>query len=405
MVSALPRFVKSNHVGPAGIGARGNAFHSATPRRRGTEVRLSVLPLAFIALLAVQSAGAATYPMTIPFGRSWPYSIAVDSARGIAYFDASSGDYPPTGFLFGVLNVTTHSVAATLPLDVLPGPMALDQASGEVFVAGGESIEVFNGTNAVRMLDTSGHEILDIAIGGLSSDIFFTSGTGVFAMDPVTSALVESAALPKGPDSILPDPANGMIYVSEYLSGEIAVLNASTLALVTNVVLPSCCASHMALDPRTQTIYASTGSNLVDVVNAENDKFVRSIQVAPSAQNSTGPIAVDVATGRVYVGSSPGGSIVELDGSTGAVMGEFEVQSQVAGLAVDGASHELYVTNYHQITVFDIGASGSSFQPLIALAAAMCAVGVLSVYVLLKRRDERERVKVQPAGSGGQAGR
>ena len=373
----------------------GGHFSMQLPCRRRIRLRQGVLPLILITLLTVPSAGAATYPITIPFGRSWPYSIVIDSSRGIAFFDASSGDYPPTGFLFGVLNLTSHSVMRTLPLNVVPGPMALDEATGEVFVAGGGSIEVFNSTGSVGMLKTPGLQIVDMTFdSAVSPYIFFTSGNGVFALDPADPGLVKNVTLPEGPGSVLLDPANGLLYVSEYLSGQIAVLDASTMAPRATVRLPSCCASQMALDSKTQTIYASTGTNLVDVVNAATNEFERNVKVAPSSLNSTGPIAVDDLSGRAYVVSSPGGTIVEIDGSNGAVLRHLEVQSQAAGLAVDSGAHELYATNYHQITVFDTGGA-RSYRLLIGLAAVVGGVGVLAVYLLLRRKDERERARVQ----------
>ncbi|MDG7006749.1 MAG: hypothetical protein JRN06_00735 [Nitrososphaerota archaeon] len=355
-------------------------------------MRKALPAIVVLALVLAHSAAAATYPISISYGRSWPLSIAVDSARGLVYVDSTSGENPPVGYTFGVINATTHSLIRAIPLDEVSGPIAIDQATGEVYVAGSgnSSVEVFNATNAVRILPTSGHPILEMTYDwSVSPYIYFTSGNYVFALDPGSSELVRNATVPNGPYWPLLDPANGMLYVSEYLSGKIAVLRASTLTPVSTIALPSCCASAMAVNPKTQTLFASTGTNAVDMINAATNEFEKSIEVTQSSQNSTGPIAVDSETNRVYVGSSPGGSILELDASTGAVVGEFLVQSQVAGLAVDMKAHELYATNYHQITVFDAARAGS-FEPF-GLAMIAGAVVVITVGVLLRRRYERGR--------------
>ena len=367
-------------------------------------MKKALLAVAVLLLLTSQSAGGASYPISISYGRSWPLSIAVDSARGLVYVDSTSGENPPVGFTFGVINATSHSLIRSIPLDEIPGPVAFDQESGVAYVGGNISIQAFNATSAIKMVDTSGHQILGMTFDSSASpDIFFTSGSGVFALDPVSSEIVRNATVPNGPYWPVLDPDNGMLYVSEYISGGIAVLNASTLALVTTIALPSCCAAQMALDASTQTLYASTGRNSVYMVDAATDVFVKSAQVAQSSQNSTGPIAVDNVTDRVYVGSSPGGSILELDGSTGAVVGTFLVQSQVAGLAVDTKTQELYATNYHQVTVFD-ATKTRSFRLLFGLVlVAVAAVVVIAVFVLLRRRDERERMRVQSGYSSGPA--
>ena len=358
-----------------------------------------------LSLLLCQSAAAASYPVTILYGRSWPLSIAVDSARGLVYVDSTSGENPPVGFTFGVINATSHSLVRVFPLDEYPGPIAINQATGDVYVAGAgnDSIDVFNATAAVGVLGTSGHQILGMTYdGSVSSDIFFTSGNSVFALDPASSELVRNVTVAGGPYWPLLDPANGMLYVSEYLTPEIAVLSPFTLAVVSTITLPSCCAAQMAVNTRTQTLYASTGTNAVYMVNAATGQFEKSVLVTSSSQNSTGPIAVDNETNRVYVGSSPGGSIIELDGSTGAVVGKFTVESQVVGVAVDTKTQELYATNYHQLTVFDAARTRSFRALLVGLAIVAVGVVVIAVYVLLKRRSDRERTGVQSGYSASQ---
>jgi DNA-binding beta-propeller fold protein YncE len=359
-------------------------------------MRKALLAIVILALLLSQSAAAASYPITISYGRSWPFSIAVDSARGLVYVDSTSGENPPVGYTFGVINATSHSLIRAIPLDEIPGPVVLDQATGEVYVAGNYSIEAFNSTNAIGMLDTAGHQILGMTYdGSVSPDIFFTSGNSVFALDPGSSKLVRNATVPNGPYWPVLDPANGDLYVSEYLSGEIAVLSASTLALLATIALPTCCAAEMVVNPKTQTLYASTGTNAVDMINVATGEFEKGVQVTQSSQNSTGPIALDNETNRVYVGTSPGGSIIELDGSSGAVVGRFLVQSQVVGLGVDPRTQELYATNYHQVTVFDAARTRSYRLLIVGLAIVIGAAGLIIVYVLLKRKDERERMRVQ----------
>ena len=364
-------------------------------------MRMALLAVAVLALLLSQSAAAAAYPASISYGRSWPLSIAVDSARGLIYVDSTSGENPPVGYTFGVINATSHSLVRTMPLGEVPGPIAFDQATGDVYVAGSgnSSIEVFNATRAIGFLETSGHPVLGMTYDGrVSPDIFFTSGDGVFALDPGSSKLVRSATLTDGPYSPVLDPADGLLYVSEYRSGKIAVLNASTLELVSTIALPSCCASKMAINPETQTLYASTGANTVDIVDLATARSEKSVPVAQSRQNATGPIAVDTETGRVFVGSAPGGSIVELDGSTGAVVGKLLVQSEVAGLAVDTRTQELYATNYHQVTVFDAAGTGS-FPLFFGLAPVAVAGAVVAAY-LLSRRGGAGRAVARQRSSG-----
>ncbi len=354
-----------------------------------------LVALMFLALLAAQPASAATYPITIQYGRSWPLSVVVDSARGVAYVDGTSGEYPPTGFTFGVVNVTSHQLTKVLPLEEIPGPMAIDEANGDVYIAGNQSIAVFYAGNQSfgRELDVR-RPILDIAFdGNVSGDIFFTSGNAVFALDPEDGAVVANATVANGAGGMALDQSNGRLYVAEYPSGPIAVFQASTLAPAGTIALPGCCVSQLALDSMSQVIYASTGTNYVDMINAATAAFVKSVQVAPSSQNSTNSIVVDSKTGRVYVTSTPGESILELDGTNGAVTRTLSASSVVAGLALDMKTNELYATNYHQITVFDVSRSGT-FLLLLVGGGAVAAIAAIAVYAFVKRRNSRERMKI-----------
>jgi DNA-binding beta-propeller fold protein YncE len=369
-------------------------------------MRFKLGALVMMALLLAQPAAAATYPVTIPFGRSWPFSIVVDSARGFAYIDATSGDYPPTGFSFGVINATSHALVKVLGLGEVPGPMALDQTTGNVYVAGLNSIAVFDGKNQAfdPPIDV-GRPILSIAHdGSVSPDIFVTSGNQVLAIDPGTGTSVWNATLENSAGGLALDPANGRLFVSQYPSGAISVFQASDLSPVGKITLPSCCASQFALDPRTQTLYATSGTNGVFIINAVKDAFEKTVQVAPFAQNETNVIVADNDTGRVYVSVSPGGTIVELNGASGAVVGSLKVGSQPVGLAIDTKTHELYATNYHQITVFD-ASRARPFLLLLVLGGAVVAVGIAVVVLVIRRSEARERMKIQEAASRGEEAR
>ena len=322
-------------------------------------------------------------------------AIVADSARGLVYFDATSGVYPPTGFSFGIINVSTHQVIKVLPLDVNSGAMALDQENGNVFVAGNTTIAVYDEANQTfaRQIDV-GKPILSMDYdSSVSTDLYITSGYHVFAIDPQTGEVVRNATFANSVDGIVLDSSNGRLYVGQYPQGGISVLEASSLAPVGSIELPGCCALQSALDDRTQMLYAVTGTNNVYAVNTETDSFVKSFQVTSSDQNSTNAIAVDNMTGRLYVASSPGGSILEMD-TTGDVVQHFQVQSQVAALAIDTETQELYASNYHSITVYDASRT-RTFLVAIFIGVAAAAIGAIFVYLFIRRREERERMEVQ----------
>jgi DNA-binding beta-propeller fold protein YncE len=277
--------------------------------------------------------------------------------------------------------------------------MALDQETGDVYVAGNTTIAVFDAADQtfVRQFDV-GKPILSMAFdSSVSPDLFITSGHQVFAVNPRDGEVVGNSTFANSVDGLVLDPSNGRLYVGQYPQGGISVLEATSLESIGTIGLPGCCALQFALDDRTQMLYAATGNNYVYAVNAGTDTFVNSFQVTSSSQNSTNEIAVDNMTGRVYVASSPGGSILELN-AVGDVVQHYQVQSQVAGLAVDTKTQELYATNYHEITVYD-AAVGRTFLIAIIIAVAVVIAGGILVYIFMKRREGKERMEVQ-SGAG-----
>jgi DNA-binding beta-propeller fold protein YncE len=355
------------------------------------------LSLLLVCVLLSQTAYATTYPLNITPGRSWPLSVVVDSSRGLVYFDATSGEYPPSGFSFGIINATTHDVIKILPLDVYPGAMVLDQANGDVYVAGSTSIAVFDEGNQSFIHDLPlGHPIRSMAFdSSVSPYLYVTSGDSLLSVNPNTGAILGNSSFSNDLDGVQIDPSNGRVFVGQYPENEISVLNASNLAVLGTITLPGCCALQFALDERSQSLYAATGTNFVYLINAGTDTFAKSLEISPSIQNSTNAIAVDGLTGGVFVASSPGGSIVELDGANGGITHILKVDSQVAGLALDTKTQELYATNYHQLTVFDANRS-RDFLVALVVGGAVVALGAGLAYVIIRRRAMKDGAEKEP---------
>ena len=353
--------------------------------------------LTILALLCLPASYAQSGPVTIVYGRSWPRSIVIDSARGVAYIDGMSGDYPPTGFSFGIINTTSHTLEpSVLGLNVTPGEMALDPASGDVYVAGtnvagANSIEVFNGTTqSFTRLMNVGIPIRYILFDSVTGDLFLTANNAVYQFDPGTGTMLRNATVGTLPEGMAIDASAGELYVADYLSCSVVVLRTASLESVTTIHLPTpCYPSQMALDQQTRSLYIASGSNTVDVVNTVGNTFERSITVAADSTNATFAIALQEGTGNVFTLTEPGTTITQIDGSTGSVVGRFRLTSAADEMAVDQATGELYVSVYHDVMVFEPLHSQSWLTlPVVAgLAAAALAVMTLSL-VLIRRRSK-----------------
>ena len=80
--------------------------------------------------------------------------------------------------------------------------------------------------------------------------------------------------------------------------------------------------------------------------------MIGGIRVAQSRLNGTYALAVDQLRDRLFVATEPGTLVTELNTVTGAVVATFGVDLAAYEMAVDQTTGRLYVTNYHQVTVF-----------------------------------------------------
>jgi DNA-binding beta-propeller fold protein YncE len=348
--------------------------------------------LAVLTLLCSPASSAQAGPVTIDYGRSWSRSIVIDSARGVAYVDGVSGEYPPTGYSFGIINTSTHTLERVLGLNVTAGEMALDPATGNVYVAGEDSIEVFQeSTQSFTRVMKVGVPIMYILSDNALGELFVTAKGAVYEFDPVSGRVLRNATVGVAAEGMAIDASTGDLYVADYLSCKMAVLKATSLSLVASVDLPApCYPSQIAFDGQTGYLYVASGSNSVDVINTADNKFERSITVSADSSNSTFAIAVDERSGSVFVLSEPGTTITQLDGSTGYVVGSFRLTSVAYEMTVDQTTGELYVSVYHQVEVFE-PLQNQSWAPFPVAVEAIALIAVLAAlaFVLLRRRPRQ----------------
>jgi DNA-binding beta-propeller fold protein YncE len=337
-----------------------------------------------IVLVASPKVIAAGGETNLTFGRSWPLSVAIDSRRGVAYVDAESGDYPPTGFTFGIINSASGTVEKTLGFPAVPGRIAIDEATGTVYVGSGESINVFDPkTNSFGIPLKVGQPIFDLTFDNISGDLLLTSGNMVYKLDPSTGSITASAKAGASAEGLAIDWVRGEIYVADYLSASVSVLRESDLAPVATIALPSpSYPSELAIDRARGEVYVTTDENSILVLGLATKNVLRTIPLGAGGITASSAISLDERDGLAFVSSNPGSSIVEVDESNGEIVSKFAVNSTVYEMAFDQATGRLFATNYHQVTIIT-PASPSAHSPLtvaVVVGVAICIAAVAVVY-------------------------
>jgi YVTN family beta-propeller protein len=227
-------------------------------------------------------------------------------------------------------------VAPVVVVGGFPTGIAFDQASGTIYVSGGD-------VNALTVINTR------TCNATLRSGCSSTRRTGTDGGDPIGVAV---------------DEATHTVYAVNSNSNTVAVINAATC----NAVYSTGCTAKpplihvgngpefLAIDPVTDTIYvANTGSGTVSVINgatcnASDTSGCEKSPATATAGSGAFPIAVDPATNTVYVGLNNGvavinGATCDAADTSGCAHTPAEISANApAGIAVDDVHHTVYIS-------------------------------------------------------------
>ena len=223
---------------------------------------------------------------------------------------------------------------------------------GDVIVIAGAGIAGYNGTFAVLPI----------------------SGTTIQYVDPVSGlapSLGGTASLPAQP-VFLASAQNDAMYVANYNSSSVAVINTS-LNAVTNSALVGQHPVALAETPNGNKLYvANQGSNAVSSLNT----------VDMSQNTVTGIVGITPVwlvsrsdSQKVYVLTQGDGQLVTIDTATDTVVGNLPVGAGANFIFYDPHLNRLYVTNPSTSMVYVFSATGGANDTPIQLSAISMTAG------------------------------
>ena len=272
-----------------------------------------------------------------------PFWIAVDQAAHTAY-TANNTDSTVSVINTAFCNGRRHSGCgqrtSAVPVGFRPWALTIDQALQTVFVINNQD-------------DTMS------AINSLTCDAAHRAGCG---HRPATSQVG------KGPQAVITDPATGTLYAANFTDNTVSVINPArcNAARTGGCRHPAPTAEvgagpdGLAVDRATSTVYvANSGNDTVSVINTATCNARRGTGCArPAATIHAGPgpagIAVDQATGTIYVADAGGNTVSVINAATcnarrhtgcGQTPATVTVGTSPFGIAVDQATDSVYVTS------------------------------------------------------------
>src|SRR5919109_975059 len=166
-----------------------------------------------------------------------------------------------------------------------------------------------------------------------------------------------------GPENIAVNPTTNTIYVGNYNSSTVSVIDGKTKSVVDSIPLGDAdsdvangVAYDVAVNPTTNTIYvADYNSGTISVIDGTTKSVMGSIRAADAVND----VAVNPNTNTIYVASSAmalgtlygeNGTISVIDGTTNS-MERIDVGGDPKNVAVNPNNNTIYVTDYNSSIV------------------------------------------------------
>jgi YVTN family beta-propeller protein len=312
---------------------------------------------------------------------NFPACVGIDSGNGSVYVGNE-------GTVNADSNLTVISGSTTVAgIDLVEYPTSLTAApNGDVYsidYGGQDAAIISESTNLVTgIVPVAAPEPTDSAYDTATGDLFITSEpTG--AVTVVTAAGVPVTVLNLGFGSygVAYDPSNGYVYVSNYYSGNITVIDGATDTVSKVIsVAPFNSLGAEIYDPADSSVFVADYSwHNVTVVSGE--ATTASIQVG----NDPSSFAYDPANDTIFVADYGSGNISVINASTNQVAGSFSSYAP-SYLAYDPGTNSVYVASFENGAVYAYNAStyASLGAPLVMQSSTRSgdiAYGSVSGYI------------------------
>jgi large repetitive protein len=162
----------------------------------------------------------------------------------------------------------------------------------------------------------------------------------VWVVDGASQAVEDSIAVPGTPISIAVDPATDTVYASS--SSGLTVIDGATSMVTTTITAAAGGGfGQVAVDPATGTVYA-TSAHGIAVIDGSTNSITGTVALPGTPGNTS--LAVDTATDTIYAGTASG-SVYTIDGATDAITNSVALSpsDHITGVAVDSAVGSVYV--------------------------------------------------------------
>ncbi len=310
---------------------------------------------------------------TVPVGAS-TVALAVNPTLNHIYVTIAGR----TSHALCVIDGKTNAIIATLNVGSIPNGVSVNPTTGQVYVAN-------NNDNTVNVIDGNANIVTTtlalakgsapcaVAVDPATQQVYIASSaantvsildgnafskaserenTGKISAEPAaamkTTPILATVKVGDSPGWIAVNSTTHLVYVSNFNSGSVDVLDGSTRTVIATVKVgehPGC----VAVNPTTNRIYVGDCiDHTVSVINGDTHERIATLKVNGDPDS----MAVNPVTNRVYVITQNDGYLYVLDGTTNTSIATIKLQcDNPDGVAVNPVTDRIYVILYNQIDV------------------------------------------------------
>jgi YVTN family beta-propeller protein len=295
---------------------------------------------------AVEATGVVSILGTIQVGTN-PVDIGVNPQTNRIYVANSNNSV-------SVIDGTSDTVVATIPTNA-PFSVAVNPTTNRIYVGtapntANATVSVIDGSsNAITAVIPIFGQLLFLAVNPTTNRIYAANGGfahNVQVIDGSTNTVV--AAIPAGnsPTGIAVNSATNRVYVANQLDNTVSVIDASSNSVIATVPVGNRPVGQISVSVASNRIYVGDEQNTITVIDGATNTALATIPVA-QAVLSTG---VNDVTGHVFGLQYFANSVAIIDRTSNAVIQTLSLGPNPGGnpynVAVNSATGKVYVTGF-----------------------------------------------------------
>lgn len=318
------------------------------------------------------------------------------------------------------------SVISKLSLNSTGG-IAYDSALNEFFITGSNYFDLSGAHNFLYVVDGATDQLRNQTYGGNGPvDIAYDQdnhllyvadylSNSVLVLNPsaFNTQVIKNITVGTNPVKLAYNPFNKELYVSNRGSGTISIINTNTNTLETTIPIGGS-PFEFAYDTQNHAMYVTDGgANVISEINSTN-QIVRTINLGLGG----GMITYDQANSTLYDASFGGSPYVYTIDSSGSVIGNISVNYDLNSIAYDPANNDIYaagnatngflylISGVNNSIVSQIGGQGFIPQEIIPnspLNTAMFMTSYNELYILSNFANVSTTTQTSMSSGSGQS--